>query len=345
MWQPGLGAIYLGDGRCRFRVWAPFSQRVQVHIIAPQDRVVPLARDSWGYHQGMVEGAEPGSLYLYLLDGGKERPDPASRSQPQGVHGPSEVVDPTFPWEDGAWSGLPLRDYVIYELHVGTFTPEGTFEAVIPHLDYLRDLGVTAVELMPVAQFPGGRNWGYDGVYPFAVQDSYGGPSGLKLLVDACHQRGLAVALDVVYNHRGPEGNYLGDYGPYFTERYRTPWGHALNFDGADSDDVRRYFVENALFWVTEYHVDALRLDAVHAILDHAPRTFLEDLAEAVHEQAERLNRRVYLMPESSANDARLIRSRELGGYGLDAQWNDDFHHALHTLLTGERQGYYQDYG
>jgi maltooligosyltrehalose trehalohydrolase len=274
-----------------------------------------------------------------------ERPDPASRFQPQGVHGPSQVIDPFFPWADQGWSGQRLHDYIIYELHVGTFTPEGTFEATTDRLDALKDLGVTAVEIMPVAQFPGERNWGYDGVYPFAVQNSYEGPEGFKRLVNACHRRELAVVLDVVYNHLGPEGNYLNHYGPYFTDHYRTPWGASLNFDGPHSDEVRRFFIENALYWIQEYHVDALRLDAVHAILDFSAQPFLEELAMVVHEQADRLNRRVYLIAESALNDTRIIRSRDLGGFGLDAQWNDDFHHALHTLLTGEKDGYYQDFG
>jgi maltooligosyltrehalose trehalohydrolase len=282
---------------------------------------------------------------MYQLDGTIERPDPASRLQPEDVHGPSEVVDARFTWGESCWWGLPLREYIIYELHVGTFTPDGTFDAIIPHLPDLKALGITAVELMPVAQFPGTRNWGYDGVFPFAVQRSYGGPQGLKRLVDACHQLGLAVVLDVVYNHLGPEGNYLRDFGPYFTERYRTPWGAALNFDGPYSDDVRRFFIENALFWVTEFRIDALRLDAIHAILDHSAVPFLEELGQALHARAEQLNRRLYAIAESALNDTRIIRPRELGGFGLDAQWNDDFHHALRAVLTGDANGYYQDFG
>ncbi|KUK41393.1 MAG: Malto-oligosyltrehalose trehalohydrolase [Clostridia bacterium 62_21] len=341
-----LGAIYLGDGRCRFCVWAPLADRVAVHVVAPREQLVPLARDERGYHCGAVTGVEPGSLYFYVLDGEKERPDPASRCQPDGVHGPSRVVDTrAFPWSDRDWRAPAAQDLVLYELHVGTFTPAGTFEAVIPHLDGLRELGVNAVELLPVAQFPGSRNWGYDGVYPFAVQNSYGGPEGLQRLVDACHRRGLAVVLDVVYNHLGPEGNYLGDFAPYFTDRYRTPWGAALNFDGADSDEVRRFFIENALYWVTDFHIDGLRLDAVHAIVDTSAFPFLEELAAAVHRQADRLGRRVYVIAESDLNDPRVIRPRTLGGHGLDAQWSDDFHHALHALLTGERDGYYRDFG
>jgi maltooligosyltrehalose trehalohydrolase len=340
-----LGVTYLGDGRCHFLVWAPLAERLEVHLVSPREALLPLKKDEHGYFSGVVANVEPGCLYFYRLNGQQDLPDPASRFQPQGVHGPSQVVDPSFPWEDGQWCGLPLRDYVIYELHVGAFTQEGTFEAIIPYLDDLKNLGMMAVELMPVAQFPGERNWGYDGVYPYAVQNSYGGPGGLKRLVNACHQRGLAVILDVVYNHLGPEGNYLSEYGPYFTERYRTPWGLSLNFDGPDSDEVRRFFIENALFWGSEYHIDALRLDALHAILDFSPQPFLAELADTVHRARERWNRKFYLMAESDLNDVRLLRSPDLGGFGLDAHWNDDFHHALHTLLTEEQTGYYQDFG
>ncbi|HET7854191.1 MAG TPA: malto-oligosyltrehalose trehalohydrolase [Candidatus Methylomirabilis sp.] len=340
-----LGAIYLGNGQCKFRVWAPLADKVEVCLVAPRKRIAPLEKDAKGFHQALLDGIKPGTLFVYRLDEKRERPDPASRAQPRGVHGPSAVVDPAFAWQDRQWRSVPLEEYIIYELHVGTFTPEGTFDAIIPHLDTLNDLGITAVELMPVAQFPGERNWGYDGVYPFAVQNSYGGAGGLKRLVNACHQRELAVVLDVVYNHLGPEGNYLGDFGPYFTDRYRTPWGLALNFDGPWSDEVRRYFIENALYWIMECHIDALRLDALHAIVDLSAQPFLQELADAVHGEAERIGRRIYLIAESDLNDTKLVRSRELGGYGLDAQWNDDFHHALHTLLTGEQSGYYQDFG
>jgi len=340
-----LGATYLGNGRCQFIVWVPVIQKVEVHIVSPKELIVPLVRDVQGYHQAIVEGVEPSCLYFYRLDSKKERPDPASRFQPRGVHGPSQVVDPHFPWEDQTWSGLPLEEYIVYELHVGAFTEEGTFDAIVPYLDELNDLGITAVELMPIGQFPGNRNWGYDGAYPFAVQDSYGGPEGLKRLVNTCHQKGLAVVLDVVYNHLGPEGNYIADFGSYFTDRYKTPWGAGLNFDGPYSDEVRRFFIENAIYWLTEFHIDALRLDALHAILDISSYPFLEELSVAFHKQMEQLKRKAYLIGESAANNARLIRPRELGGYGLDAQWNDDFHHSLHVLLTSEQNGYYQDYG
>ncbi len=343
--QGRLGATYLGNGRCQFLVWAPLLNKVEVHLTALDERFIALEKDGKGYHHAVAENVTPGSLYFYRLNGKTERPDPASRFQPQGVHGPSQVVDTRFPWRDGSWTGLPLEDYIIYELHTGTFTAEGTFTAIIPHLGMLGELGITALELMPVAQFPGNRNWGYDGVYPFAVQESYGGPEGLKQLVDACHHQGIAVILDVVYNHLGPEGNYLADFGPYFTGRYRTPWGRALNFDGPDSDEVRRFFIENALYWILEFHIDALRLDALHAILDMSPFTFIEEMAHSVHAEAKKLKRNIYLIGESAANDVRLIRDVSAGGYGLDAQWNDDFHHAVHALLAGEKAGYYQDYG
>jgi maltooligosyltrehalose trehalohydrolase len=310
------------------------------------ERLVPLEIKECGYYEAMVEDVAPGAHYFYRLDGARERPDPASRLQPAGVHGPSQVVNlSAFQWEDREWTGSKLEDYVICELHVGTYSHQGTFDALILHLDELKQLGVTALEIMPVAQFPGERNWGYDGVYPFAVQNSYGGPAGLQRLVNACHQRGLAIILDVVYNHLGPEGNYLSDFGPYFTDRYRTPWGASLNFDGPQSDEVRRFFVENALYWVTNFHVDALRLDAIHGIVDLSAQPFLAELADTVHEEAKRIGRRIYLIAESNLNDARVVRPREFGGYGLDAQWNDDFHHALHALLTEEKAGYYRDFG
>jgi maltooligosyltrehalose trehalohydrolase len=316
------------------------GRAVDVQIVSPKELSLPLTKCDRGYFYGAFEGIGPGTLCFYALDRRERRPDPASRSQPHGVHGPSQVIESGFPPDDRSWSGLPLPDYVIYELHIGTYTPEGTFDAVVAHLDGLLELWITAVELMPVAQFPGNRNWGYDGVYPYAVQNTYGGPEGLRRLVNACHRKGLAVVLDVVYNHLGPEGNYLGEFGPYFTDRYRTPWGMALNFDGPDSDEVRRYFIENALYWIEEFHVDALRLDAVHAIMDRSPHPFPAELAETVHRKAARLQRPVYLMAEDDLNDVRLIRPPELGGYGLDAHWNDDFHHVVHAMLTGERMDF-----
>jgi maltooligosyltrehalose trehalohydrolase len=302
----------------------------------------PLLR---GYHHIEAQDIEPGTLYVYRLDNGLERPDPASRFQPEGVHGPSEVIDQNaYSWKYPLWHGLPWTEYILYELHVGTVTGEGTFDGVCERLDYLKDLGINAIELMPIAQFPGARNWGYDGAYPYAVQNTYGRPEELKGLVDACHARGIAMVLDVVYNHLGPEGNYLGDFGPYFTDRYQTPWGSALNFDGPHSDEVRAFFVNNALYWLKEYGFDALRLDAIHSIRDISAQPFLLELSEAVHQMAASGNRGLFLIGETTMNEARTVLAPEVGGYGLDAQWNDDFHHALHAYLTGESNGYYQDF-
>jgi len=345
-WSLDLGAIPMGDDTVRFRVWAPYANDIAVQLLDKERPAVPLRPEAHGYFEALIPEVAPLAPYRYLLNGSKARPDPASRFQPEGVHGPSAVVDPNaFLWMDQSWNGLPLKDFIIYELHVGTFTNAGTFEAVIPRLSYLKEtVGITAVELMPVAQFPGRRNWGYDGAHPFAVQASYGGPEGLKRLVNACHRIGLAVILDVVYNHLGPEGNYLGDFGPYFTDRYQTPWGWAINYDGPESDAVRHYVISNALYWVTEYHIDALRLDAVHGIFDFSARHILKELALAVHQQAGRLGRQVFLIAETDLNDVRIIDPPTSGGYGLDGQWNDDFHHALRVALTGERTGYYQDF-
>jgi len=345
-WRLETGANLIGPGRVRFRVWAPFARQVAVELVSQDRTAIPMQPASQGYFEAIVEEVDPRARYRYLLDGKQARPDPVSRFQPDGVHGPSAVVDPDcFTWTDGGWRGLPLNDLIIYELHVGTFTHEGTFEAIIPQLPYLKEtVGITAIELMPVAQFPGGRNWGYDGVYPYAVQSTYGGPNGLKRFVDACHANGLAVVLDVVYNHLGPEGNYLGEFGPYFTDRYRTPWGSAINYDGPDSDAVRQYVIDNALYWITEYHIDALRLDAIHGIYDFSATHVLKELSLAVHAQAAQLNRQVLVIAESDLNDARVIEPPAQGGYGLDGQWNDDFHHALRVVLSGEQKGYYEDF-
>ncbi len=346
-WELDLGASIVGEGVVRFKVWAPLRKKASV-VLSPQGEreEIALQQDQVGYFRGVARDVPAGELYLYLLDNDLARPDPASRSQPEGVHGPSRIIDPNaFSWEDGGWKGMLISDFIIYEIHVGTFTKEGTFEAIIGRLDDLRDLGITALELMPVAQFPGTRNWGYDGVYPFAPQESYGGPDGLKKLISACHREGLAVILDVVYNHLGPEGNYLGSFAPYFTDRYKTPWGEAINFDGPYSDEVRRYFIDNARYWVTEYHIDALRIDAIQGIFDFSACHFLKELAQAVHSLGEALGRRVYVVSESDLNDVKVIDPTEAGGYGLDAQWNDDFHHALHALVTGEANAYLSDFG
>jgi len=339
-----LGAHPDLSGRSTFMVWAPYAHTVDVHIVHPEERLEPMIRAEDGHWSATLDRCPPGTRYLYRLNGSTDRPDPASRRQPRGVHGPSEICRPVAP-NLGSWRGLPLEEYILYEVHTGTFTREGTLDAIISELPRLSALGITAIELMPIAEFPGDRNWGYDGVYPFAVEHSYGGIDALRRLVQACHELGLAVVLDVVYNHLGPEGNYLGEFGPYFTDRYRTPWGDALNFDGPDSDPVRRYFLENALFWIEDCGIDALRLDAIHAIFDRSASPFLQELASVVHEKAEQSGRKVYLIAESDLNDARIIRSVNEGGFGLDAQWSDDFHHALHTLLTGEVSGYYSDFG
>ncbi|TAK06807.1 MAG: malto-oligosyltrehalose trehalohydrolase [Candidatus Manganitrophaceae bacterium] len=346
--QPPFGATPIENGAVAFHVWAPFAKEIKVKLIGQGLPIqVPMTATERHCFKAEVPAIPAGARYFYQIDGDKDRPDPYSRFQPEGVHGPSEVVDPkAFAWSDGTWRGIPLEAYIFYELHPGTFTPEGTFEAIIPHLTYLQqDLGISAIEIMPIAQFPGRRNWGYDGVHLFAPQNSYGGPEGLKRLVDACHTAGLAVVLDVVYNHLGHEGNYLREFGPYFTSKYKTPWGDAVNYDDAGSDFVRRYVIDNALYWIREYHIDALRLDAVHAIYDFSAKHILQALKEAVEEAARELGRPAYLIAESDLNDPKIIRSPHQGGDGLDAQWSDDFHHCLHTLLTGEQAGYYQDFG
>ena len=296
----------------------------------------------WSADRTAVEGMD----YRFSIDGGPPRPDPRSPWQPEGPDGPSRTLDhASFAWTDGTWTGRDLSSQVIYELHVGTFTEEGTFAAAIEKLDHLVGLGVTAVELMPVAEFAGTRGWGYDGVDLYAPHHAYGGPEGLKCFVDACHARGLATILDVVYNHLGPAGNYLREFGPYFTDRYATPWGDAINFDGPGSDEARAFFVDNALMWLRDYHFDGLRLDAVHAILDTSAVHILEEIATAVRALERESGRSLWVIAESDLNDPRVITPVERGGYGLDAQWSDDFHHALHSLLTGERSGYYSDFG
>jgi maltooligosyltrehalose trehalohydrolase len=342
---PAVGAVLYDEVTTEFRLWAPEHDRVQVHLV-DEGRKLDLSRLGGGYHGAVVENCGAGTRYRFILSDGRDYADPASRSQPEGVHGPSEVVDlAAHRWGDATYRPRPLWDHVMYEVHVGTWTPSGTFDAAIEQLDEVARLGVSAIEIMPVAQFPGRRNWGYDGVFPFAVQNSYGGAAGLQRFVDECHQRDLAVILDVVYNHLGPEGNVLGAYAPYFTDRYVTPWGPALNFDGPDSDDVRAYFFENARQWFGAFHIDGLRLDAVHEIIDRSATPFLAELSDQVHELGDLLGRPCFLIAESADNDPRTVTARASGGLGLDAQWNDDFHHALHAVLTGERSSYYVDYG
>lgn len=341
------GAIGLPGEAVRWQVWAPAAKRVDLALVNGDRRDVrAMVQDSSNYFHYTEGGIPEGQRYAFSLDGGPERPDPCSLSQPDGVHGYSEVVRPgRFRWSDHAWRGVRREDLVFYELHVGAFTPQGTFAAILPRLADLRDLGITAIELMPVAQFPATRNWGYDGVGIYAAHNSYGGPFGLQQLVDGCHAAGLAIFLDVVYNHLGPEGNYLSEFGPYFTDRYRTPWGMAVNYDGPGCDAVRNYVTDNAQMWLEEFHFDGLRIDAVHAIFDLGARHILRDFKQRAAEVARRTGRIVHVIAESDLNDPRLLLPIERGGYDLDGQWADDFHHAIHAYLTGERRGYYADFG
>jgi len=341
-----LGATPLAGCGWNFTAWAPQHERLELHLLGNRQAFLPMQRDALGYHTVVADDVQAGAKYLYRFGNSHERPDPASRRQPGGVHGPSELVDlRSFEWTDSSWEGVALEHSVFYELHIGTFTREGTFAALLGFLDQLATLGVTTIEIMPIAQFPGSRNWGYDGVYPFAVQNNYGTPRDLQQFVNAAHSRGLAVALDVVYNHLGPEGNYLSEYGPYFTDHYKTPWGAALNFDGPGSDEVRHFFVENALYWLENFHIDVLRLDAIHGIFDASAFPFLAELSKEVDAFVARTGRNISLIAESDLNDGRVLRPRCEGGLGMASQWSDDFHHSVHTLLTGENTGYYEDFG
>jgi maltooligosyltrehalose trehalohydrolase len=325
------------------RVWAPHARAVEIDLGTKRLAMVGC-EDGWWEASGLT--LEPGTDYAFRLDGGNPLPDPRSPWQPRGTAEASRTVDHSaFRWSDAGFSQVPLASAVMYELHVGTFTHEGTFDAVIGRLEHLVELGVTHVELMPVGSFPGARGWGYDGVALYAPYEVYGGPTGLKRLVDACHRRGLAVVVDVVYNHLGPADNYLAQYGPYFNDAHRTPWGDAINFDGAGSHEVRRFFIDNALMWLRDYHIDALRLDAVHAIFDMSAIHFLEELASEVAALEALVARNLLLVAESDLNDPRVVRGRSGGGFGLHAQWSDDFHHSIHALVTGERAGYYADFG
>ncbi len=328
-----------------FCVWAPFAEKMTLKIVEPEPAQHDMEQNDQGYWHKVLSKVKPGTKYKFAINGQDEKPDPASKAQPDGVHGPSVVVDLNYQWTDQHWKNLPLQDYIIYELHVGAFTPQRTFAGVIEKLDYLLDLGINAIEIMPVSQFPGERNWGYDGAYPFATQINYGAAAGLQLLVDACHAKGIAVILDVVYNHMGPEGNYLSLYGPYFTEKYQTPWGKALNFDDEYSDEVRNFFLQNALMWLRDFHIDALRLDAIHAIKDFGARHFMKELSREVKKMSEEVGVPKILIGESDLNDVRFIDNYDRGGYGLDGQWIDEFHHAIHALVTGEKKGYYEDFG
>jgi maltooligosyltrehalose trehalohydrolase len=345
---PQCGALRDDSGGVTWRVWAPRATRVDLVLFAANggSESIPLKAEPRGFFSGARSGIAEGARYAFRLDGGPQRPDPVSRWQPEGVHRPSAVLFPErFPWTDARWEGVRRDELVIYELHVGTFTPAGTFDAIVPRLAALRELGVTAIELMPVAQFPGDWGWGYDGVHHFAVQKSYGGPLGLQRLVDACHREGLAVLLDVVYNHLGPEGNYAAEFGPYFSDHHHTPWGNAVNFDDRGSDPVRAFVLQNVRQWVRDFHLDGLRLDAIDAICDFGAVHILREIKSAAADEACRLGRPFHVIAESCLNDVRVLDDPEHGGYGLDAQWNDDFHHSVHALLTGERHGYYADFG
>lgn len=341
-----IGAYRLTGSLWEFTVWAPRPAKILLDLPGSGREPFAMAPLGQGYHRVQVRDISPGDRYAYILDGKNRRPDPASFHQPDGVHAPSALVDhAAFAWTDAGFLPPTLENLTLYELHVGLFTPEGTFDAAISGLERLTTLGVSAVEIMPLGQFPGARNWGYDGASPFAVQESYGGPTGLKRFVDACHARGLGVIIDAVYNHLGPEGNYLREFGPYFTDRVHTPWGEAVNFDGPDSDPVRNYFLQNARSWFRHYHADGLRLDAVHAIHDRRPVHFLSELAATRDAFAAKTGRRPLLIAESEDNDPRITAPLSQNGLGLDAVTSDDFHHVVHAFLTGERDGYYKDYG
>jgi maltooligosyltrehalose trehalohydrolase len=339
--QRTLG-VNFNAGKAEVLVWSP--QCKQVSILIAGEETIPLTRRERGYWELATDKLTPGIDYQILLDD-EPLPDVTSLYQRGGVHEASQAFDlKSHQWDDHQWRNPSLCDYILYELHTGTFSPEGNFQGIEQKLDYLKDLGITAIEIMPVAQFPGDRNWGYDGVFPFAVQNSYGGPAALQKLVDACHQKGLAVVLDVVYNHMGPEGNYLSKYGPYFTGKYQTPWGDAVNFDDAGSDEVRRFFIENVLMWFRDFHIDALRLDAVHAIKDFSPKHILREIKEHVDQLMELTGKQHYLIIECDLNDKRFIDPLTTEGYGMDAQWIDEFHHALRVTAGGNRDGYYADF-
>jgi maltooligosyltrehalose trehalohydrolase len=344
---PKVGVIPLDDRTARWRVWAPKATGVDL-LLGPEggDRRLSMGAEPRGFFAVDAEMPAAGRRYAYALDGGPPLPDPCSRWQPDGILGRSAVWFPErFSWDEGDWRGIERKDLVFYELHVGTFTPEGTFEAVIPRIPALLELGITAIELMPVGQFPGRRSWGYDGVFPFAPQDSYGGPEGLHRLIEACHRLGMAVFLDVIHNHFGPDGNVFPRFGDYLTEKYRTDWGPAINFDGRGSDPVRAMVLDNVRMWIRDYRLDGLRLDAADQIYDRSPRPIPAEVNDVAHREAESLGRRVHVFAENDMNDARrFLAEPDRGGFGLDGQWNDDFHHAAHVVLTGETNGYYGDF-
>ncbi len=338
-----IGVNFNGSNEANVTLWAPLAEHVQ--LVLKDGSTLDLNRGELGYWHATTSQIKPNDSYQFAIDKKQPLPDPASLSQPEGVHGPSRAYNlNAFTWNDQAWNNIPQEDYIIYELHAGTFSASGDFGGIIPKLDHLIQLGVTAIEIMPVAQFPGSRNWGYDGVFPFAVQNSYGGPEKLQELVQACHDKGLAVILDVVYNHVGPEGNYFGQFGPYFTDKYHTPWGQAVNFDDEHCDGVRDYFIENVLMWFRDFHIDALRMDAVHAIKDLSATHILKEIKEHVSRYVESSGKNHYLIIECDLNDPRFLDDTNKNGFGMDAQWIDEFHHALRVTAGQSPTGYYEDF-
>jgi maltooligosyltrehalose trehalohydrolase len=341
------GALRGANGSVLWRVWAPRAK--QVTLVLRDDnatREFAMGPEPRGYHRRAIEDVADGQRYAYRLDGGPERADPCSLWQPEGLFGPSAVVSPErFSWTNNPWRGAPRKELVFYEIHVGTFTPEGTFEAIIPRLADLKELGITAIEIMPVGQFSGARNWGYDGVLPYATQNTYGGPTGFQSLIDACHRHGMAIFLDVVFNHFGPEGNHLSEFGPYVTDRYQTPWGEAVNYDRGGCDAVRDFVLDNVGMWLEEFQIDGLRIDAADVIFDLGARHILRSIKERADRAASRRGWPAIVMAESDLDDPRLLDPKERGGFALDAQWMDDYQHAFHAFLTGERQDYYADFG
>jgi maltooligosyltrehalose trehalohydrolase len=340
--QQRLGATYVENEGVYIRLWAPFMKNVQ--ILWNESEPQPLMRDEDGYFTGFFPDAKTGDRYIFL-ENNHRFADPASRYQPDGVFGSSCVVAQDYTWTDQNWRGVPFPEWVIYEIHVGTFSARHNFQGIIDDLARLKNLGITTLEIMPISQFSGDRNWGYDGVFPHAVQNTYGGPEGFKALIDTAHAHGMSVILDVVYNHIGPEGNTLFACGPYTQTKYSTPWGDALNFDGEHNHHLRRYFLQSAWQWLTEYHLDGLRLDAIQTMFDASPIPFLEDLSKLKREAEKKTGRTLILTAETDANDSRILAAPEHNGFGIDAQWADDLHHAVHAILTGEKKGYYADYG
>jgi maltooligosyltrehalose trehalohydrolase len=339
-----LGVNFTSRGEAEVFLWAPHAVDVVV-VLTVDNSKLKMKRHEQGYWSCITPKLKPGDRYSFAINGEGPLPDPASVSQPEGVHGPSEVVNLNkFLWTDSSWKNHSLENYIFYELHTGTFSQRGDFSGIEEHIHHLKNLGITAIEIMPVAQFPGTRNWGYDGVFPWAVQNSYGGPEALQHLVNTCHANEIAVVLDVVYNHIGPEGNYLENFGPYFTSKYKTPWGNAINFDDAGCDGVRHYFIENVLMWFRDFHIDALRLDAVHAIKDLSPKHILQEIREYVDQLSKETGRTHYLLAECDLNDVRYINPIHEHGYGMDAQWSDEFHHALRVAAGNKREGYYADF-